>query len=182
MKDNRLLRILIDLALIILGIIFLVFGIKDMKDMINANKIEDNVRFKKEYSYVSKDNIYKYTDLKELSKLLDDGKYVILIGNKKDPWTQVLVSPLNDVIKDTKIKNIYYLDMSNVDKNDKNYNKILSKLKIEKFEVPMIVFTNDIKILVKNDIYNKEYTDAPIDYWDDEKIVEFNKLIKNNLK
>ncbi len=184
MKDNKVVRISLDIILIILGIIFLVFGIRDFKDKINESKLGDNEKFKKEFSYVSKDNIYKYITLKDLTKILENGDYIILIGNKKDSWTQILVSPLNDVVKSNKIKNIYYLDINSIDKNDKNYNKLLSKLKLKKLEVPIIIFTNDgkIKTVISKDIYDSDYDDAPIEYWSSDKLKTFNKLINNNIK
>lgn len=183
MKDNKVLRILLDIILIILGIIFLVFGIRDLKDKIDASRVEDNVKFKKDYSYVSKDNIYKYTDLKEISKMLDNGVYVILVGNQKDSWTQILVSPLNDTVKSNKIKTIYYLDTQSINTSDKNYSNVLSKLKIDDFKVPSIIFikNNKINIVNKDDIYDKDYKDAPIEYWTEEKLEDFNELITKNI-
>ena len=174
---NKTLRIIVDITLIILGIIFLVFGIKDLINEINANKVEDSVRFKKDYSYVSTDNVYKYITLKELDKMLDSETGIVLVGNPKNPWTQVLVSPLNDVVKSSDM-NIYYLDNSDIDESSKYYISILSKLEIEDFEVPNIIFIKQgtiIKLYSKSDLYESSYKDAPIEYWTENRLESFNK-------
>jgi len=171
-------RIIVDLILIILGIIFLVFGIKDLVDKINSTKIDDATRFKSEYSYVSKENNYEYLTFKKFEKMINSKTGVILLGSPLDPWTQVLVEPLNVVAKEENTI-IDYLDVN-------EYKNIIKKSKIlDNFDVPKIIFIKNGKIntiINKEDIYDKEFDDAPIEYWTDEKLEEFNSIIKSEVE
>lgn len=184
MKNTKALRIIVDLLLIILGIIFLVFAIKDAKDFINSQKtnpLTDAERFSKDYSYIDSNNVYKYISLEELNNVLDNTG-IIILGEKYDPWMQVLVSPLNDIISSYN-KNILYYDTSiEVDETSDIYISIISKLGINNFGVfPNIIIVKDGKILLyleKKNIYDLEYSGAPIDYWTDESI----KNLKDKLK
>ncbi len=181
--DNKKLRILIDIVLIILGIIFLVFGIKDAISMYNSTRIEDSVLFKKDFPYVSSDNIYEYMSIKELDKFVQKDTGIILIGNKNDSWTQVLVEPLNESVS-YEYSKIYYYENDGSDKETKNYKNILSQLKIEKISNPTIVFVIDGKIsnvYFKNDIYDGDYEGTPIDYWNEESKQNFSKNILNDI-
>lgn len=181
--NNKTARIAIDALLIILGIVFLIFGIKDLKTFIsNQNvKITDAERFKSDYQYVEEDNVYKYISVKDLGNILDSNEEkIILVGSPLDPWTQVLSAPLNNIVKSMK-KNIYYLDLDNVDKESKDYKKVLKALKVDIISTPTVIVKTktDINILDKQVLYDSKYTDAPIEYWTDERIDKLEKLINN---
>lgn len=180
---NKWFRIIIDIVLIIVGIVFLILGIKDFIATIKSNKVEDAVRFQKNFSYVSADNNYKYISLKELDKLLNE-KGIILIGNHLDSWTQVLVSPLNEIVKTYK-EDIYYLETEKLDVKSKYYNNIISKLELDHLEYPTIIFVKDgvvQSIYKKDDIYQKDYEEAPIEYWTSKRIDDFKMTISNAIE
>ena len=182
MKTNKKVRLTIDVLLIILGIAFLIFGIKDLKTFIsNQNiKISDAEKFKRDYQYVEEDNVYKYIKIKNLSTLLESKEEkIVLIGSPLDPWTQVITLPLNNIVKSMK-KNIYYLDLDDVDKESKDYKKVLKALKVATPTV-IVKTKTDINILDKQVLYDSKYTDAPIEYWTDERIDKLEKLIKETL-
>lgn len=175
---NKALRIGLDIALILIGIVFLIFGIKDAIETFKNNQIEDNVKFKRTYSEITEDNIYRYTDLKKANKLIDEGTGVLLIGQKNDSWMHVLVSPLNEFVKDYQ-DIIYYLEIDNDDTNDKNYQTLTQKL--EKIKTPTIVLIKDGNILStynKNDIFDSTFEGAPIEYFTEERTTSLKEKIK----
>ena len=146
-------------------------------------KIEDSVIFKNDYSYVSKDNVYEYLTLKEASEMFKNGTGIILIGSPTDAWTQVLVEPLNDIVKSKKMT-IHYLENKNLDESSKNYKSIISKLDKDVLTNPMIIFIKAgiiNEIYLKEDIYNKNYKGAPIDYWNEELKRQFNENISDDI-
>lgn len=178
--NQKALRIIIDVILIGLGIVFLVFGIKDAIAMYNSTKIEDSVKFKSEYSYAPEDNVYEYINIKEMYRMLNSDTGIVLVGSPKDAWTQVLVSPLNDVIKTYKYK-INYIDIDEIDKTSKYYESVLDTLNIDSFSTPEIIFVKDgnaIDILEKKDIYINIYNTIPIDYWSEDNKTTFETLLK----
>ncbi len=159
---NKTLRIILDLVLIIVGIVFLIFGIKDAYNFYKENKIEDSVRFKKSYRSAPEDNIYKYVSLKEANEILLEKSGIILLGRTDDPWMQVLVSPLNDIVSES-IDEIYYVEMDDIDHPD-------FELELEEVTLPYIVIVKEGKVLTeldKSDIIDAEYEEAPIEYFDE---------------
>lgn len=186
MKTNKKSRIAIDALLIILGIVFLIFGIKDFKNFIsNQNaKISDAERFKADYQYVNKDNSYKYTSIEELKTMLNSKEErIILLGSPLDPWTQVIVSHLDEYAKSVE-KSIYYLELDKVDKESEDYKELLKTLKIDELYLPTIVVQNKDKseVLDKTKIYDSNYTEAPIDYWTEERIEELKRVLSDKIE
>lgn len=182
--NNRKYRILVDLILIILGIIFLVFGIKDVIDKYNSEKVTDATLFKREYKEVSEDNVYKYLNLKDAEKMLKEETGIILIGNSLNSWTQVLVGPLNEIAKEEK-REIYYLSTKEIDKESKNYKNILKILNKKELEVPNLIFIKEgkiLKIYSKEDLYDKEYDGAPIEYWTEEQKTVLKEEISKDIE
>lgn len=172
MKEKRL-RIILDVLIIIIGIVFLFFGIKDGIKEFDKYKVSDAEKFHKSYNYVSvKESVYEYVSLRKATKLLDENS-VILVGKTTNAWTQVLVKPLNDIYKDSKI---YYVELDDIENTSPAYHQFLSKLKLKKMDIPTVIVTKEgkHKIISRDDIVDKDYEGAPIDY--------FNKETKNKLK
>ncbi len=172
-------RIIIDVLLIIVGIIFLIFGIKDAVDMYKNSKIDDNTKFSRSYTSVDKENIYKYRDLKEIDSILKEDKGIILIGKTTDPWMQVLVNPLHNIVEDY-TDSIYYLELDNIKESNDYYKKVTDKT--GNLSSPTILIVKDGKILTtlhKSDLIDEEYDGIPLEYYTDERVEELrNKLDK----
>ena len=178
MKNKRL-RIIVDIILIVVGIIFLIFGIKDAIDMYNSSKVSDALLFKKSYSYVPEDNVYNYVSLKELNKMLKKNSFILLIGEPLDSWTQVLVNPLNEVAS-SKDQKIYYLETTDLNSSSSDYENLLSNLDLDELTTPYIAFIKDgsiYKTYSKDDLYESDYDGAPIDYWTENRL----NTLKNDL-
>jgi len=168
---NKTTRIIIDIIVIIIGIVFLTSGIKDAYNLYQSSQIKDNLVFRKSYRDMEEDNIYKYISIKEANKLLEKESGTILIGSPHDSWTQILVKPLHDYSKEY-VSNIYYLETDDLDTESKEYTKLIDKL--GEISTPMIIITKNGKTevkLTKNDIYDDEnFEGAPIDYFNEENI------------
>lgn len=176
MKNNKL-RILIDILLIILGVVFLIFGIKDFKEeFFTKSEVTDGMRFHREYNYVSeKESIYTYIKVQDYLDINDDS--YLLIGSNKSPLTNVIVKPLNDIAKQNKVK-LYYI--KNDISDDKNYNKLLKKIKLDNLDKePIIVVIKNKKVTTytKENLYEKDFTESPIEYWTDDRISSLNELL-----
>lgn len=177
---NKTTRIIIDIIVIIIGIIFLISGIKDAYNFYQSNKVQDNLVFRKSYRDVEEDNIYKYVTLKETNKFLEEGTGILLIGSPQDSWTQILVKHLHDYSKNH-IDKIFYLETDELDTDSKEYDKLVNK--IDKVSTPYIVIMKEGKTLTalaKKDIYDDEdFEGAPIEYFDGENIASLqSKLSK----
>ena len=82
--NSKKLRIIVDIAFIIAGIVFLIFGIRDFSNAIKTTKVTDAEKFKKSYSYVDVDNVYNYISVDNLKKNFENGNHVILLGDPTD--------------------------------------------------------------------------------------------------
>lgn len=166
--NNKALRIGIDIALVLIGVVFLIFGIKDAINFIKGQTISDPVQFSKDFREISEDNIYKYIDVSKAEKILNDESGVILIGSKSDAWMHVLVSPLNDILKEN-VESIYYLEIETI--QDDDY-KILEE-KIQSLNSPCIIIIKNGEIITKlskSDLIEETFDGAPIEYYTEERI------------
>lgn len=169
MNKTKLMRIGVDLVLIILGIIFLVFGIKDAIKQVKVTKTEtpDNIKIAREYTNLSTDNVFLYLNG---SNKLKEGNHIVILASKNDPYAQVLMPVLNEIGKSYNI-NIYYehasIEMERYNENNK---------KIIYHRPEVAIFENESSIidLKREDLYDFNYDGILIEYWTEERI--------NNLK
>ena len=180
--NSKKLRIIVDIAFIIAGIVFLIFGIRDFKSMIDSNKVSDAEKFSKSYSYVSSNNNYKYISIKDLEKDLKSGKHIIMFGDPTDSWTQILVEPLNSIIKEFDDKSdIEYIEIKD---NMKSINEVLKSKNILFSSTPDILILSNGDVIAyyeKKDIYDLDYDGIPVEYWSDFKKEDLKKDLLNNL-
>lgn len=179
--SNKTIRIIVDCILIILGIVFLALGIKDAYNFSKRNEIDDNVKFKRSYSNVPKDNIYKYVTLDEANDILFNKSGVILLGKTTDPWMQVLVKPLNDIVKE-KLDVIYYLEMNDIKEEPlSDFDKPVIQTRLDDIALPYIYIVKDGTILTelgRDELFSKDYEGAPIEYFNDERIESLKQKIE----
>ncbi len=176
--NNKKVRITVDILLIIVGIVLLVFAIKDTANTFSKNRGTDAERFFRSYSHAGKDNIYKYAKIKEINKILESGSGVIVLGNTTDTWMQVVVNPLQNECKET-VDKIYYLELDDIDKNEKEYQKLEASLK--DISSPRILVVKEGKVLSdlkKADIFEEDYDGIPIEYFTQDRIENFSAKLK----
>ncbi len=180
-------RTIIDLLLIFGLLILLIFlGRKDY----NVDKTKDNKRFDKDYSMVSKDNVFKYVDDEQVLNILDsDG--IIFMAFKENEWSNYYANILNTSAKNIGIEEINYYDfLADRNKKSVDYQKIIEKMKnhLKKNDMDEINLYAPCLVVVKNGTifaYDDEtsFNDAtvlPKDYWNEErtqsKLQQFNTI------
>lgn len=66
-------------------------------------KLNDNVKFTKEYSDVPLDNVFVYRDAKSIIKIMRNGTGVVYLGFPECPWCQAYVKYLNETAKEVEL-------------------------------------------------------------------------------
>lgn len=178
-------RTIVDLLLIFCLLVLLIFlGRKDY----NVDKTKDNKRFDKDYSMVSKDNVFKYIDGEQVLNILDsDG--IIFMAFKENEWSNYYANILNTSAKNIGIEEISYYDfLADRNKKSVDYQKIIEKMKnhLKKNDMDEVNLNAPCLVVVKNGTifaYDDEtsFNDAtvlPKDYWNEErtqsKLQQFN--------
>lgn len=178
-------RTIVDLLLIFGLLVLLIFlGRKDY----NVDKTKDNKRFDKDYSMVSKDNVFKYIDGEQVLNILDnDG--IIFMAFKENEWSNYYANILNTSAKNIGIEEISYYDfLADRNKKSVDYQKIIEKMKnhLKKNDMDEVNLNAPCLVVVKNGTifaYDDEtsFNDAtvlPKDYWNEErtqsKLQQFN--------
>ncbi len=180
-KDKK--RFISGIIKISLGIIMLVaFIIIGFKNDNDKAKETDAVKFNKEYTSVSKDNVFVYKTAKEIIEILKSGTGVVYLGFPECVWCQAYTPMLNDVAKDASVKEIYYYNIKeDRTNNTSNYKEIVSLLGDnlandeegnKRIYVPDVTFVKDGVIIGHNNetSYDTLGFDAPGDYWTVERM------------
>ena len=175
---------------IIIGIVLLVLLIGGLFFIFEKNNNEtDGERFAKEYTEVTKDNVFVYRDSEEVIKMMKHGTGIVYLGFPECPWCQAYVKYLNEVAKEVGIDKIYYYNILEDRKNNTAvYQEIVALLKDNlqyddegnaRIYVPNVSFHIGGQI-IGNDYETSKDTKGlkkPEEYWTEEEVKE----LKNNL-
>ena len=89
----------------------------------------DNIKFSKEYTSVSKDNVFVYRSKDEIINILEHGTGIVYLGYPECPWCMAYVPLLNEIAKNEGIEKIYYYNIREDRKNNTEfYQKVVSIL------------------------------------------------------
>mgnify|MGYP004531307233 FL=1 len=175
MKKNIIVPLSILVLLIIAGLTYF-FLIK--KEEVTP----DNVKFAKEYTKISEDNLFKYKTLEEVNKILTKGTGVVYLGFPECPWCQEYVKYIDEVSKSVGLDKVYYSNILDDRKNDteeyKETVKILSDYLSNDDEgnkrvyVPSVIVVSSGKIVMFDDETAKDTKgyDSPKEYWQSENL------------
>lgn len=175
MKKNIIVPISILVLLIIAGLTYF-FLIK--KEEVTP----DNVKFAKEYTKISEDNLFKYKTLEEVNKILTKGTGVVYLGFPECPWCQEYVKYIDEVSKSVGLDKVYYSNILDDRKNDteeyKETVKILSDYLSNDDEgnkrvyVPSVIVVSSGKIVMFDDETARDTKgyDSPKEYWQNENL------------
>lgn len=175
MKKNIIVPINILVLLIIAGLTYF-FLLK--KEEVTP----DNVKFAKEYTKISEDNLFKYKTLEEVNKILTKGTGVVYLGFPECPWCQEYVKYIDEVSKSVGLDKVYYSNILDDRKNDteeyKETVKILSDYLSNDDEgnkrvyVPSVIVVSSGKIVMFDDETAKDTKgyDSPKEYWQSENL------------
>jgi hypothetical protein len=117
--------------MIIYIIIFclLVFGFIYLGTRNYDTKKGDHEKFDAQFSLVNEDNVFTYINSNDARRLLDSENTIIFFGTSTSEWVNYYAKILNDVAKQTGVKNINYYDFLEDRKNSNGtYESIVEKL------------------------------------------------------
>lgn len=184
MKKNIIVPISILVLLIIAGLTYF-FLLK--KEEVKP----DNVKFAKEYTKISEDNLFKYKTLEEVNKILTKGTGVVYLGFPECPWCQEYVKYIDEVSKSVGLDKVYYSNILDDRKNDteeyKKTVKILSDYLSNDDEgnkrvyVPSVIVVSSGKIVMFDDETARDTKgyDLPEEYWQREDLTALKTKLTN---
>ena len=184
MKKNIIVPISILVLLIIAGLTYF-FLLK--KEEVTP----DNVKFAKEYTNISEDNLFKYKTLEEVNKILTKGTGVVYLGFPECPWCQEYVIYIDEVSKSVGLDKVYYSNILDERKNDteeyKETVKILSDYLSNDDEgnkrvyVPSVIVVSSGKIVMFDDETARDTKgyDSPKEYWQSEDLTALKTKLTN---
>lgn len=148
----------------------------------NKTKQTDAVKFSKEYTQISEDNVFVYRTIDEIISILENGTGIVYLGFPECPWCQKYVTILNEVAKENGIEKIYYYDILEDRKNNtEKYQKIVEILGnnlLYDEEGNHRIYVPDITFVLNGEIVGHdnetsvvtEEEGTPEEYWTTEKI------------
>jgi len=173
-------KIIIALVLVLIFGLGIFFGVKVYK---NAN-MTDAEKFAKEYTEVSKDNVFVYRDIDEIIQIMEEGTGIVYLGFPECPWCQAYVKYLNEVAKEMEIEEIYYYNiLEDREENTEEYQKIVELLetRLQKDdEGNPRVFVPNVSFHAKGELVGNNCEtsldtkglDDPEEYWTEEEVEE----------
>lgn len=151
----------------------------------------DNIKFSKEYTSVSKDNVFVYRSKDEIINILEHGTGIVYLGYPECPWCMAYVPLLNEIAKNEGIEKIYYYNIREDRKNNTEfYQKVVSILNDylnydeegkKRIFVPNVTFVKEGKIIFNDNETSLISEGTPSEYWTEEKKNLFNEKIRKNI-
>ena len=149
----------------------------------------DGKKFAKEYTSVTKDNVFVYRSAEEIINILEHGTGVVYLGFPECPWCTAYVPYLNEVAKANDVDKVYYYNILNDRKdNTDNYKKMVDILKdYLKFDeegnkriyAPSVIAVKDGEILDFDDetAWDTKGYKTPEEYWKNEDLEGLKKKL-----
>lgn len=151
----------------------------------------DNIKFSKEYTSVSKDNVFVYRSKDEIINILEHGIGIVYLGYPECPWCMAYVPLLNEIAKNEGIEKIYYYNIREDRKNNTEfYQKVVSILNDylnydeegkKRIFVPNVTFVKEGKIIFNDNETSLISEGTPSEYWTEEKKTLFNEKFRKNI-
>ncbi len=140
----------------------------------------DAIKFTKEYSLVSINNVFVYRNIDEIINILNNGTGIIYLGFPDCKWCQAYVPMLNQVAIENNLSKIYYFNIYEDRKNNSiKYKEIVDLLQDylqyddegnKRIYVPAIIAVKNGEIVGFDDetSYDTKGYDDPSVYWKEE--------------
>lgn len=151
----------------------------------------DNIKFSKEYTSVSKDNVFVYRSKDEIINILEHGTGIVYLGYPECLWCMAYVPLLNEIAKNEGIEKIYYYNIREDRKNNTEfYQKVVSILNDylnydeegkKRIFVPNVTFVKEGKIIFNDNETSLISEGTPSEYWTEEKKTLFNEKFRKNI-
>lgn len=181
MKNKLVKYLVILLSLVAIVVISILIFKKFENNDVTNNKPSAAEKFAKEYTNVSKNNVFVYSTGAEILKILENGTGVIYLGFPECQWCQSYVPILNETAKEAGIEKIHYFNILEDRKNNTAVYKKIVKLLNENLlyddEGNRRVYVPDVTIVNKGTIVGHdnesslvtESDGTPNEYWTKEK-------------
>ena len=180
MKKNYILLFIILILVAIIG--FLAVSKTKQDD-------SDAIKFAKEYSQVTDDNVFVYADMDTIIKVMKNGTGIVYLGFPECKWCQAYVKYLNEAAKEVGITKIYYYNILNDRKeNTEEYQQLVEilndNLQYDE-EGNLRIYVPNVSFHVKGKVIGNDYEtsldthgfDDPSDYWTEDEV----KVLKETL-
>lgn len=183
--DKKIKYIVLGVLLLLIAslVVYFVFIKKDNNT--------DNIKFSKEYTSVSKDNVFVYRSKDEIINILEHGIGIVYLGYPECPWCMAYVPLLNEIAKNEGIEKIYYYNIREDRKNNTEfYQKVVSILNDylnydeegkKRIFVPNVTFVKEGKIIFNDNETSLISEGTPSEYWTEEKKTLFNEKFRKNI-
>lgn len=183
--DKKIKYIVLGVLLLLIAslVVYFVFIKKDNNT--------DNIKFSKEYTSVSKDNVFVYRSKDEIINILEHGTGIVYLGYPECPWCMAYVPLLNEIAKNEGIEKIYYYNIREDRKNNTEfYQKVVSILNDylnydeegkKRIFVPNVTFVKEGKIIFNDNETSLISEGTPSEYWTEEKKTLFNEKFRKNI-
>ena len=183
--DKKIKYIVLGVLLLLIAslVVYFVFIKKDNNT--------DNIKFSKEYTSVSKDNVFVYRSKDEIINILEHGIGIVYLGFPECPWCMAYVPLLNEIAKNEGIEKIYYYNIREDRKNNTEfYQKVVSILNDylnydeegkKRIFVPNVTFVKEGKIIFNDNETSLISEGTPSEYWTEEKKTLFNEKFRKNI-
>ena len=184
MDKKKLIITIVSAVVVVAAIVAIITSNKN-------NKNEDAIKFAKEYSSVTEDNVFVYKTADEIIKIMKNGTGVVYLGFPECPWCNAYVKYLNEVAKKVGIEKIYYFNVLEDRKNNTDDYKEMVSLLGEYLQhdeegnprifVPNVSFHVKGKI-VGNDSETSLDTkglDDPAEYWTEEEVKDLKEKLED---
>ena len=177
----------IILGIILIGLISFLVSFFVIKKDNNS----DNIKFSKEYTSISEDNVFVYRSKEEIINILEHGTGIVYLGFPECPWCEAYVVLLNEIAKNEGIEKIYYYNIREDRKNNTEfYQKVVSILNDylnydeegkKRIFVPNVTFVKEGKIIFNDNETSLISEGTPSEYWTEEKKKLFNEKLRKNI-
>jgi len=156
--------------------------------------LTDQEKFYKEYNSATKDNVFVYRNVKEITAILKNGTGVVYIGFPECKWCQAYVKYLSEVANDIEIDKIYYFNiLEDRQNNTKEYQELLKvlgdTLQYDE-EGKTRVYVPHVSFVIEGKIIGTDYETSkdtkgckePNEYWNDKRVKKLKEKLTKNMK
>lgn len=154
----------------------------------------DAEKFATEYTKVSKDNLFVYTDIYDIIEIMQNGTGIIYLGDPDCSWCQYYAKYLNETAQEIGIKKIYYYNIKEDRKNNTEEYRIILSLLNEHLQTynkgnPRLYIPN-VSFHINGTIIGNDYETSkdthniktPEEYWTTKNINKLKEKLKKYME
>lgn len=176
--------------LVILGVATGLYFYLNQEEEKPVIKETDGEKFAREYKEVTKDNVFVFRNMEEITKIIENGTGIVYLGFPECPWCQRYVLYLNEVAKDNDVEKIYYYNIKEDRKNNtKEYLKLVELLSDnlqfdeegnKRIYAPSVIALNKGEIVGFDDetAWDTKGYKTPDEYWSEDEVKDLKEKLE----